>query len=131
MRASSAIVDIQPDPTGTHDTYVRERSRYDSRLCSQCGREHMHRAHRHSTVDFVVSLVGIFPTVCGYCHARGQRLEPLRLVLLLAAAMLALGSYIAHGLWLDKSASAQVTVLHGSAHPSGPALSQRAPLDQW
>ena len=127
MRASSAIIDVQPEPA---EEYVRERTYGPSELCSQCNRGHMHRAHRHSMVDFLVSLVGIFPTVCGYCHARSQRLEPRRPVVLLATATLALGSYIAHGLWPLKAAAAPVKGVNGQPRQPGSTVPARGVFDE-
>lgn len=93
----------------------------------------MHRTHRESLVDFLVSLVGIFPTVCGYCNLRGQRLYAKRPTILLATGMVALGSYIAHGVWLKKSTSrpvSPVVILKAPAPHATPQTQRKpAPLD--
>lgn len=138
MRASSAIVDVHPEEIrearNEPETYVREVSYLDSRLCPHCNRGHLHRAHRESFLDFALSLVGIFPTVCGYCNAPGQRLEARRPAILLGTAAIALAWYIAHGVELAKSQpgpGSTVVVLKAHSHNPDAALSRQsvAPLD--
>jgi hypothetical protein len=65
--------------------------------CRWCTRGHMHRAHRATLLDFIVSLVGLYPTICSYCNAPGHRLYPKRLVALLCVASLALAYFVVLG----------------------------------
>lgn len=126
MRASTATVNVDPIP---EEKYVRERKYCASELCPHCNRGHMHRAHRHSGVDFVVSLIGIFPTVCGYCRVRGQRLEPLRPLLLLGASALVLASFVAYRVSEARAAAAPVKIVHATAHQGDSPASTRPVFD--
>jgi hypothetical protein len=62
-----------------------------STLCRSCGRGGMHRAHRESYLDFVLSMVGVHPTVCCFCKAQSKRLYPDRLAVRLLVASIAVG----------------------------------------
>ena len=60
-----------------------------STVCYACRRGGMHRAHRESYLDFLLSMVGIHPTVCCYCKAQARRLYLDRLAVRLLVAFIA------------------------------------------
>jgi hypothetical protein len=120
------------------DRLVRETSRVFSRICASCNRGYTHRAHRESLIDFLVSLVGVFPTVCNYCNARGQRLRPLRLMVLLCTCTIGLGYIVWSGAQRAKppatvaatvDETSPVVFVKPAAHRQGlPAKGEGTPL---
>lgn len=62
-----------------------------STVCYSCRQGGMHRAHRESYLDFLLSVIGIHPTTCCYCRAQGRRLYLDRLAVRLLAVSIAVG----------------------------------------
>lgn len=62
-----------------------------SSMCPFCSRGGMHRAHRESYLDFLLSTVGIHPTVCCFCKTQSRKLYLDRLAVRLLVASLAFG----------------------------------------
>jgi hypothetical protein len=73
------------------DCRIGETPHGFSTVCYSCRRGGMHRAHRESYLDFLLSTVGIHPTTCCYCKAQGRRLYLDRLAVRLLAASIAVG----------------------------------------
>jgi hypothetical protein len=73
------------------DCRIGESPHGISNICPFCLRGGMHRAHRESYLDFLLSMVGIHPTTCCYCKTQSRKLYLHRLAVRLLVASIAAG----------------------------------------